>query len=218
MIKKTLCSLLFSLFYIPSVFSFTVDDFPDSFYLKNIPNCAYSCVRLLEQEKQIGSMKSAPNKKGTFYFFDAQGQHQVSLKLQKIYFAGTGIKFGIFSNNNRPLGTVIIYRNRKSGQLIRFEIYGEDNKNPLIVSNYNGLVGTKHKIYLGKTYHVLAEITRPLFTYSRDSDAKIIDKATLLAQVDPNVFAAVLSFYCSEYNNLQKDDDAEEVVLPVGDV
>lgn len=211
--KKIVLSLFLSVFSISSAFSFTVEDFADSFHLTNMPNCGPSCVHLSAHGQQIGSMRSAPNKQGTIYFFDAKGQHQISLKSEKIYYLAAALRLSILDHKNQRLGRVMINRNYKSGQLMRFEIYGNDNKNPLMTGVSN-LFSTKHTIYLGNTYHVLAEITRPLFTYSRDSDIKIIDKPTVLTQIDPNVFAAVVAFYCSEYYLTIADKD--EIDIPVG--
>lgn len=212
--KKIFLSLFLSVFSISSAFSFTVEDFADSFHLTNTPNCGPSCVHLSAHDQQIGSMRAAPNKQGTIYFFDAKGQHQISLKLEKIYYQAAALRLSILDHKNQRLGRVMISRNHKSRQLMRFEIYGNDNKNPLMTGVSN-LFGTKHTIYLGNTYHVLAEITRPLFTYSRDSDIKIIDKPTVLTQIDPNVFAAVVAFYCSEKYPLTIADK-DEIDIPVG--
>ena len=212
--KKTIFIILLSLSCLSSAFAFNSENFPEYFSIKNDPKCQYGCVHLLAQNKQpIGSMKLASNKSGTFFLFDEKGQHLVSLQTKKIGFLAIVTNFDIFDNHNNKIAKAIIFRNQKSGQLISFEIYAANGETP-IVTGSSSITGIKHTIYLKKSNHVLAEITRPLFTFSRDSDAHIIDKTTLSTVIDLNVFTAVMSFYCSNY--ILQVDESEEIDLPVG--
>ncbi|HVT62864.1 MAG TPA: hypothetical protein VHD33_05180, partial [Legionellaceae bacterium] len=77
---------------------------------------------------------------------------------------------------------------------------------PLAVANSN-LFGTKHTIYLKNSEQVLIELTRPLFTWSRDSEIKIIDKPALLANIDPNLMVSVLAMHCLHDIELIADVD-----------
>lgn len=210
--KKILFNLAFSLIFMTSAFAFTPENFPDSFSIKNNPQCEYGCVGLFEKNYSIGSMKLASNKLGVFFLFDAKGRHLVTLRTKNISFLATLTQFDILDRHNEKIGKVNISRNHKSGQLLFFEIYAADGETP-IIKGFSNLFGTKHTIYLRNTKHILAEITRPLFTFSRDSEVQILDKQTLLAEIDPNAFAVVLSFYCSKY--IIHVDETDKIDLPI---
>ncbi len=174
------------------VWALLADNLPLSFQIKE-QKCQGRCFHLTAQEDRMGSLLPAPYKIGTYEFFDAKNQLQVTLRLTGI--AWGGLKFDIFDKNRTLVAKLIVLFNIKTKQLYRFELYAPDEKT-ILATGVSNLFGTHHTVYMGKSWHILAEFTRPLFTWSRDSEVNIMDSAKLASMMDPNVFAAVLALDC----------------------
>jgi hypothetical protein len=188
------------------VLALSADTLPLSFQIKE-QKCQGGCFHLAAQEERMGLLLPAPKKSGTYEFFDAQGQLQVTLKFTRFYWMI--MMFDVYDKHRTLVAKLQVTVNHKSGQLQRFDLCSPDNKTILITSVSN-LFGTHHTVYVGKSWHVLAEFTRPLFTWSRDSAVDIIDRAKLVSIVDPNVFAAVLALHCLHNFRIEVDaPDAE---------
>ncbi|MBP6918535.1 MAG: hypothetical protein KBB94_06440 [Legionellaceae bacterium] len=170
----------------------SADSLPLSFQIKE-QKCQGRCFYLTAQEGRMGSLLPAPMKMGTYEFFDAKNQLQVTLRLTGAYW--TALMFDIYDKNRTLVAKLRVFVNYKSKQWQRFELYAPDEKTILAIGVSN-LFGTHHTVYMGKTWHILAEFTRPLFTWSRDSEVNIMDSAKLASMMDPNVFAAVLALDC----------------------
>ena len=202
---------IFSFIYVTSSFCFTLDDVPDTFSIKDIPECKDGCLRLIADHEQVGSLLKSPFNKGVYHFLDINNEQQLTLKLTNIAY-GSIYQFDILDNTQTVIAKFEEQRNIKSGALMGFYIRTKNNKTTLISAVQN-VFGTKHTIYEGNSWHVLAEISRPLFTWSRDSHISILDKSTLFSIIDPNVFAAALAFHCSSNYDLEVAPPEQSVTV-----
>ena len=189
---------------ISSAWAFSSDNFPDSFSIKNIKKFKGS-TQLVSNQKVIGSLIMAPHKLGTYYFYDANHQHQITVAFKDFSSISSMFTFEVYDSQKTVLGSLHTFMNPVSKQVVIFELFDTDNKKPIISAKSN-LFGTKHTIYVGETPNiymkysapVLAELTRPLFTWSRDTEVSIKDKSGIFSRIEPNLFAAALAVYCSQ--------------------
>lgn len=193
LIRKILLSLILLFAHCLPIWALSADSLPLFFQIKE-QQCQGGCFHLTTSEWMIGSLLPAPNKKGTYEFFDDKNQLQVTLRFTGTYW-GVGLKFDIYDKQQTLVAKLIVTANPKSGQLQRFDLSTPDEKT-ILVTSISDLFGTRHTVYLGKSWHILAKLTRPLFTWSRDSEVTIMDPTKLGSIVDPNVFAAVLALHC----------------------
>lgn len=172
---------------------------PDTLSIKQSKSC-YRCVSLMEQARPFAFLQHDTQNWDEFYYLDADKQKQLVLKK-----TGTDM-FGAFDN-----GTVVVFFDvfDKTDNLVAklrffydvmghaffsFEIRSIDNKHILIESR-SGFTGTEIAIYdrTLKNFHEIAQITRPLFTWSLDSELRITDKQDLLFIIDPKLFYAAVA-------------------------
>ena len=197
---------------VSSAWALSSDNFPDSFSIKNTPKFKGS-TQLVSDKKVIGSLIMAPHKLGTYYFYDAKHQHQITVALKEVSISSDMSTFDVYDSQKTMLGHLRMFMNRHSKQVLAFELFDADNKNPIISAKSN-IFGTKHSVYLGDAPNIvrsystpaLSELTRPLFTWSRDTEVRITDKSSIFSIVEPNLFAAVLAVYCSQ-RDLSVDAD-----------
>ncbi len=193
LMHKILLSLILLFAQSLPIWALSADNLPLFFQIKE-QQCQGGCVHLSASEWMMGSLLPAPNKMGTYEFFDTKNQLQVTLRFTGTSW-GVGLKFDIYDKQQTLIAKLMVTANPKSGQLERFDLFTPDEKT-ILVTSISNLFGTHHTVYVGKSWHILAELTRPLFTWSRDSEVKIMDPAKLVSIVDPNVFAAVLALHC----------------------
>ena len=96
--------------------------------------------------------------------------------------------------DNRLIAKLRLYFGTMGYSFFSFEIISSDDKY-LLIESRSGLTGTETAIYdrtLGG-FHEIAQITRPLFTWSLNSELHIIDKQDLLFIMDPNLFYAAVA-------------------------
>lgn len=168
------------------------NDCPDNFKIKNSHS---GSVILTANNQTIGALKMAPYKSGTYYFFDGQNQQQLTIKLKKIgYWGGNTVTFDIYDKQHILTTSLIEELNPRTGYISRFTLLAKNGQTLLLTGRPN-FGGTEHIIYADNSWESLAKLTRPLLTWSRDSDVTILDKAKLFSSVTPNVFAAVLAVH-----------------------
>ena len=73
-------SIISFFLYVGSVFALSSEEFPDSCVVKSDPTFFVN-KSLITGDQQIGLLTLAPNKKGTFYYFDDQNQLQNTVVL-----------------------------------------------------------------------------------------------------------------------------------------
>lgn len=173
--------------------------------------CPGGCFYLQTSDGLLGSLLPMLHRHSTYHFFDEKKQLGLTLKFTAMYWSS--FKFDIFDRNH----TLIAKLEEISGgenRLLRFNLYAPDGKTVLAVGRSN-LFGTEHTIYAGHSQQIIAVLTRPLFTWSRDSAVTIMDKAKLASIMDPNVFAAVLALHCHHDFGAKLTLDMKSTPVPV---
>ena len=208
--QKILLSFILLLSSSLPAIAWSPEFFPSSFHIKEQKGQA-SSFYLTAQDDSVGSLLPKMNRNGTWEFFDEHNHLQVIFKYTgSIFFSP---KFNIFDKNNILVGKLLENYNHKSGQFMGFWIYAPDGKT-ILANGAANLLGTKHTIYAGSNWKVvLADLSRPLFTWSRDSDVRMLDKGKIASILNPNVLVAVLTLYCN-HDFTVGVDPAEPVVEP----
>ncbi|MCX7091019.1 MAG: hypothetical protein NTU48_06175 [Legionellales bacterium] len=208
--RRILLSLLLFCGDVGPVLALSAEDLPGSFSIKEQKCNTDTCFDLTTNGQTIGSLRRTPGTLGTFDFFDQQHQRQVILKFTKTFWGSP--QFEVYDKNQVLIGQLQLTFDRKIGRVIRFDLSSANGK-VLFITGSSNLFGTKHTVYVGKSWEVMATLTRPLFTWSRDSDVTIINKDQFLNRVDPNVLAAVMALYCLHDTTI-KVDNAESIAPP----
>ena len=91
----------------------------------------------------MGSLLPAPYKMGTYEFFDAKNQLQVTLRLTGTAWAA--LKFDIFDKNRTLVAKLIVLLNIRTKHLYRFELYAPDEKT-ILATGVSNLFGTHHTV------------------------------------------------------------------------
>jgi hypothetical protein len=170
--------------------AFSLENLPESFEIRNVKDCS-RCIKLLHNDLEVGSLTKQPNAAGTYDYFDEDHNKALTLKIKS---TRTNVFIDILDKKNN-LVAQMLYDSDMS-----FVLYTADRKDVLIsggrTQGISRFTGMHHTIYRARSWDVLAELTRPLFSFSHDSKVKITNKDMLLSgNIDPNVFAAALSFY-----------------------
>lgn len=224
--SKILLSLMM-LFYSLSAQAFSTEQFPNTFSIKQI-KCSEGkhCVAMTDHNngQRIGTLRSDHTQPNNFYFFDEQQQKQITIKIMAAHFGEIGCTpeychvfrdFDVFDKNNHLIAKLEVSNDPMLLSFDRLRLYTKDRKHLLLDGMHTRLSGIRSVIYDGlDDNHKLALITRPLFTYSLDSEVTIWDKPGLLFAVDPNVFAATLALYCntSLYYTRSESTDVNQYV------
>lgn len=207
MAKPCLALLIF--LSVSTAYALSADNFPNAFSVKQ-SKCLEGkhCMTLTEENgEQIGSLQPAYNKPNVFYFLDEQNQKKVTIKkINDIIYEETCgdcpelrvQNFDIYDHNNQLVAKLELSNNDTAFSFDGLKLYTKDKKHVLMWGTPTRLVGTKSVMYDGlDSEHQLALLTRPLLTFSLDSDLAILDKPGLLFTLDPNLFAAALALYCN---------------------
>lgn len=207
MIKNIVRTLLFSvgLAYTTLATAIESQSVPDSFHIKTNTHCPGGCFELTAQNQLMGKMFLAPSKVGTYVYVDARHQPQLYLRFA-FYSRYTGLKFDVLDLDQKIIARLILGQNPKTGQIQHLHLNAKDSKKPLIIG-WSNMFGTQHTFYAGNSWHVLAELSRPLFTWSRDAKASIVDQSGLqdLDNINPHMLPALLALYCMSNNTIYVD-------------
>ena len=208
--RSILLGLLLLCSHVGSVLALSANDLPSYFDIKEQKCSNAGCFDMMANGQKIGSLRRTPGTSGSFDFFDQQDQRQVILKLSKVFWGSP--KFDIYDKNQVLIAKLQLTFDHHSGRMLRFDLYSTNEK-VIFVTGISNLLGTRHTIYVGKSWDVIAKLSRPLFTWSRDSAVDVVNKQQFLDRVDPNVLAAVMALYCIHYLFV-KVDDAAPIVPP----
>jgi len=200
--RSVLLSLLFFCSTVTSTFALSATDLPGSFDIKEQQCLKGGCFDLMAHGQKIGALRPTPDTTGTFDFFDEHNDRQVTLRNSKNSLGA--LKFDVYDKNQVLIAKLVIMYNLKSHQLIRFTILSTDQKT-ILATGVSNVFGTKHTVYVGNSWDIMATLTRPLFTWSRDSSVMITNKSQLLATLDPNVLAAVIALYSGNHLSFRPD-------------
>ncbi|MCR9192417.1 MAG: hypothetical protein NXI01_07125 [Gammaproteobacteria bacterium] len=208
--RSVLLSVLLLCSTTTSLFALSAADLPNFFDTKDYKCLGGGCSDLIAQGLKIGALRRTPNTLGTFDFFDERNERQVILRNSKNSWGS--LTFDAYDKNQVLIAKLIILYNIKSHQLIRFTILSADQKTTL-ATGVSNIFGTKHTIYVGDSWDIMAILTRPLFTWSRDSSVTITNRSQLLATLDPNVLAAVIALYSG--NDMSCKPDPKNSIHPL---
>lgn len=192
-----------------SIFALTARNLPNSFALNQVacPGSKY-CMSATEKGRKIGFLQLAQDRPNLLYFFDENNEKQLSIKMVHtklhrenctIHYCPVFHDFDIYEKNNHLVAKLELSYDVMQSSFDEFKLYSKDRRHVLIFGSHtDGSAGTETFLYDGiGLEHKLALITRPLFTYSLDSQIKILDRPRLLFTLDPNIFSAALALYCN---------------------
>jgi hypothetical protein len=208
--RHILLGLLLSCACSQPLMAWSGEDLTSSFAIKEQQCETKSCFDLLTDGNKIGALRRTPGTSGSFDYFDQNGQRQIILTFNKSYW-GISQKFNVYDKNQQLIAKLTMDVNYKSGQLLSFTVLNPDESKILAIGRAS-LLGTSHSIYLGNSWDKLAIMTRPLFTWSRDSEVTILNKTAFVSGlgVDPNVLLASMSLYCIHDTTITKDAPQEK--------
>lgn len=206
-----------------STYALSAHNLPMSFSIKQI-TCPVGkhCVELTAKGKKIGSLQPSDATSNLLNFLDEQDQKQVSIKQlnTNIHSDSCSMKeclvfrdFGIYEKNHL-VAKLELSHDVMLSSFDSIRLYTKDRKYLLIRGTHTQTSGTTSIIYDGlDPNRELVRITRPLFTYSLDSDITILDRASLLFTLDPNIFAAALAVYCNTSLFYDKNE-SRKIITP----
>lgn len=213
-----LCLALIVFLSVTASYALSADNFPNAFSVKQskCPEGKHCMILTEENDEQIGSLQPAYNKPNIFYFLDEQNQKRVTLKkIEDVVHKETCTQefcpifqdFDLYDHNNKLVAKLELSNDVMAFSFEKITLYTKDKKHVLMWGTHTRVVGTKSVMYDSlNSEHELALITRPLLTFSLDSDVAILDKPGLLFTLDPNVFAATLAMYCNTSLFYEKPD------------
>ncbi len=194
-------------------FALSLQDWPASFDIKEQSCRMGGCFDLTAQGKKIGSLRLKPNALGTFEFFDDDNQRRITLKLTDLILRpiSNQYEFAVYDDNQTVIAKLWMYSDFGIVSFLRFELRSVDEHAKLFAGASDLLsFETTHNVFLGDSSRIVATLSRPLFTLSRDSHVTLNKPAYVLSALDPNLFAAVLALYCTHDVYLSVDPEKVE--------
>ncbi|MBP9774942.1 MAG: hypothetical protein KBD30_03845 [Legionellaceae bacterium] len=192
-----------------SICALSTYNFPAAFDLKQT-FCSDSkyCMKMTEKGKKIGFLQLAEDRPNLFYFFDENNEKQLSIKVIHtkihpkdctVHYCPIFYDFDIYEKKNHLVAKLEFSYDVMQSSFNELKLYTKDRRYLLILGAHtDGRAGTETYLYDGiSPEHKLALISRPLFTYSLDSQITILDRSRLFFILDPNVFSAALALYCN---------------------
>ncbi len=149
-------------------------------------------IRLLGKDQQLGLLQLAPNKKGTFYYFDDQNQLQNTVILKKkSALLGSTLDFDILNQYQEKVARLYL---DPLGMNRRFTLFSKENK-VILRGEQDKVLPCYIWIYANPNYFIQyspVKITLDFFNF--DSEVSILDQQALVSSgVDVNVFQIMLS-------------------------
>lgn len=189
-ISKTFLSLGLSLTLLTNVCATTVDQIPEYFSINTVQGTPKS-VQIVSDNQLIGSLTlSSENNHALYTYIDEQTQEHITIKFIKYY--GDAFWFYIYDENQNLSGQLI--QEPTQGSRTRFELFAADGKTKLASGQDSVFrLKTRSTIYEKNTWNVLANVSRNLFTFSRDAKVSIDKSRLSSSELNPNMFLAVLS-------------------------
>lgn len=205
MIKKILLSA--SLCYFTNV-AFSAQPIPSSFSVKQSTTCpkAKNCVLIVDNAHEtIGTLRSDAHHYNLFHYFDNSNQLQLTIRKTRRQRVGpidsedVQTDFDVYDTKNALVAKIEFHQDIMALAYQQFFIKTSDGHNVLVHSEpYLGRLGTKTGIYDNYLNMEVAQITRPLFTFSLDSKVVITHQSPLLASIHANIFAATMALYSNK--------------------
>lgn len=211
--RKILLSLLLLCGYPTSALSLSQIEVPDFYYIQEQVCRGGGCFNLLADEKKISALRPKLRAVGTFEFFDSQNQRQITVRFtglsqSKIIYLGNEYTFDIYGKNRFLIAKLRMHSSIGLVSFLSFELLSPDER---IILAHGGAnlpsLGARHYVFSGNSSNVIATLSRPLFTLSRDSEVTVINKQAFFSTEDPNMLAAVLALYCM--HDIQMSVDLE---------
>lgn len=210
--RNMLFSLLLLGVSVTSGFALSPQDWPATFDIKEQSCRTGGCFDLTARGQKIGALRPKPNSLGTFEFFDDDNQRQITLKLTDLILRpiNSQYEFVVYDNNQTVIAKLWMYSDLGIVSFLRFELRSADERTKLFAGASDLFsFETTHNVFLRDSPRIVATLSRPLFTLSRDSHVAMNKPVDLLSEQDPNLFAAVLALYCT--HDVYLSVDPEEV-------
>ena len=187
--SKMLWSLVVELSLLGSAWAIAFEDLPNSFSTKMVPGTTQS-IQITADSQLIGRLSLSPKSKVTQYVFEDAANQKITLKFKKYY--GDALWFHIYDDNKNLIGQLI--QETPNAYRTNFNLYAADGKTILAMGVESAIrFKTMLTVYDKNSWNILADVSRALYTWSRDADVTI-DKARLSSSaLNPNVFLAVLA-------------------------
>ena len=180
-------------------FAFSAVDFPSNFLIQE--QGKGQMIDLTANDQKIGSLipKSSNKNNGIYYFYDDTMHRKITLRFTG--YTGlfkTNLHMDVFDDKQILIAKIIYNTSPSHTHVNTFVIYEPDGKTKLltITSNPPGNIQT---VYYKNTWDVVATLHRKLFTWSLDTEVKVINSYQILTNMNPNVFVAALAFYSHTY-------------------
>jgi hypothetical protein len=190
--NKTLLSLISFFFFVCTPFASSHAAYSEAFLVKSDPQCLLD-KRLIAKDLQIGLLKLASNKKGTFYFFDDQNQLQNTFVLKRKDL--TMLEFEVLDQYQKTIAYFDIRRDRTSGLVYSVALYDTADKKSAVLFALPGIFSIKD-LFIESENFTIGKIRRHYIDL--DSEINITDKQRFLSRttedLDINVLNAVLAF------------------------
>lgn len=184
------------------IFALSNADLPSYFSIEEQQCDSHNCFDLTTRGKTlIGALRPRPYTSGTFEFFDQENQRQVMVKFTES--VGGVSYFHIYDNNQALVATLDIWRGLEDS----FYLFSAETK-IILATGVSTAFKTSYVIYDKASWTRIAELSRPMFTSSLDTEVEIVNKPLFLARVDPNVMAAVIALFCSYGTPVKADNIA----------
>lgn len=189
-VKKILLSLMVVLSSVAPTFALSFNDLPELYAIKVGADAKKYERTIIAGDQQIGFLQLAPNKKGTFYYFDDQNQLNNTIILTPKRSRFTNVRrFDMLDQYQHVIAYADI-----SYSLLGFakglKLLAEDGTTLVTISQ-----GMVDALYLGVYVKnkLVAEIRR--HRLDGNNDVKLIDKSRLSdTGIDMNVLNALFAF------------------------
>lgn len=187
--NKIIGTLVVGLSFLGAAWALSFEDLPSSFSTKIVPGTTQS-IQVIAENQVIGTLSLSPESRVTQYVFvDAENQ-QITLKFKKYY--GDALWFHIYDDNQHLIAQLM--QEVPNAYRTNFYLYAADGKTMLATGVESAIrFKTMLTVYDKNSWDIVANVSRALYTWSRDADVTI-DKAQLSSSaLNPNVFLAVLA-------------------------
>lgn len=206
--KKMPLATLLLLSFGFSARAFNETTLPDKFSIKNCQNVS-NCSYMIVNGNKRAELLYAHHKPGAFYFFDDAHQKQITFRFRgenhdQFDFSYGEMRFDAFDQQDNLIAKLTIQEDSNINYTLN--IYEKNGKDLLVMID-RGVLGTEQIVHAKDNKHIIAKVTRPLWTLSTNSDITMIDKGILSSELNSNLLIASLQLYSTHFRFTHVDDD-----------
>lgn len=204
--EKKILSIAFSLPRCFSVHAFNENSIPDEFSIKNCNNVRNCSFVMINGNKQA-QLSYAYHTAGTFYFVDNAHQKRIIFRLRYqhddgLYGMAHGeMRFDVEDQQGNLLAKLLLHNDLDTN--FDLKIYQKNGKD-LMAAIDTGLLGTEQTLYTDNN-QIIAKLTRTFWTFTLDSEIKVMNKAVLPTELSPLLLMASLTLYSTHLGYIYAD-------------